>query len=340
MESENYGVRTVAIEGGDQVGKGDAILHLSRALEEEGESISMLALPFYALPIGMSIRKMLCTDQESLKQIEGLEDVIGTARQTEMAMAMFALNRLEVLGTLEKVDGLLMLDRSAFSHALTISYNIFLGNIPKEEMGEFAYKGLSMDELFINTLNLPNCVLNLRTEKTKWNATRGKGEDMYEREEVQEICDDVYDIFQEYAKDGWKNIITRKDDKWRSREDILQENLEFVHKRIPQKRTINGGLNILSAKDISKDIYPNCVVSPEDEKAWMEAVLLNDKSGMYRSSISIAEQIAKGVAKMTLSSEIKEGFKRILDEYPEVYSLLEAFAGVHYVSVLRKTINE
>ena len=82
------------------------------------------------------------------------------------------------------------------------------------------------------------------------------------------------------------------------------------------------------------------MVSPEDEKAWMEAVLLNDKSGMYRSSISIAEQIAKGVAKMTLSSEIKEGFKRILDEYPEVYSLLEAFAGVHYVSVLRKTINE
>ena len=274
MEGENYGVRTVAIEGGDQVGKGDAILHLSEALEEEGESISMLALPFYALPIGMSIRKMLCTNQESLKQIEGLNDVVGTARQTEIAMAMFTLNRLEVLGTLEKVDGLLLLDRSAFSHAVTISYNIFLGNVPKEEMAEFAYKGLSMDELFINTLNLSNCVLNLRTEKTKWNATRGKGEDMYEREEVQEICDDVCDIFQEYAKE------------------------------------------------------------------WMEAVLLNDKPRMYRSSIKIAEQIANGVKKMTLSSEIKESFKRILNEYPEVYNLLEAFAGVHYVSVLRKVENE
>ena len=274
MEGENYGVRTVAIEGGDQVGKGDGILNLSEALEEEGESISMLALPFYALPIGMSIRKMLCTNQESLKQIEGLNDIVGTARQTEMAMAMFTLNRLEVLGTLEKVDGLLLLDRSAFSHAVTISYNIFLGNVPKEEMAEFAYKGLSMDELFINTLNLSNCVLNLRTEKTKWNAARGKGEDMYEREEVQEICDAVCDIFQEYAKE------------------------------------------------------------------WMEAVLLNDKPRMYRSSIKIAEQIANGVKKMTLSSEIKESFKRILNEYPEVYNLLEAFAGVHYVSVLRKVENE
>ncbi len=340
MEDGNYGTRTVAIEGGDQVGKGDAILNLSRALVEEGESITMLALPFYALPIGMSIRKMLCTNQENLRKINGLEDVVGTPRQTEIAMAMFALNRLEVLKTLEKAEGLVILDRSAFSHALTISYNIFLGNIPKEEMEEFAYKGIDMDQLFIDELNLSNCVLNLRTEKSKWNASRGNGEDLYEREEVQDICDSVYDVFKEYSKEGWKNVVTRKDDKWRSREDILQDNLEFVHSRISSKREKLGHLRVLSAKDISNDIYPDIQLSPKDEESWMEAVLANDKQKMYQASINIAEEIAKGIKTVQLSTEIREQFKKILGEYPEVYSLLEAFAGSHYVLVLREAVNE
>ena len=340
MESENYGVRTVAIEGGDQVGKGDAILNLSKAFVEEGENVSMLALPFYALPIGMSVRKMLCSNQENLKGIEGLEDVVGTPRQTEIAMAMFALNRLEVLKTLEKAEGLVMLDRSAFSHALTISYNIFLGNIPKEDMDEFAYKGIDLDQLFIDKLNLANCVLNLRTEKSKWNAARGNGEDMYEREEVQDICDSVYDVFKEYSKEGWKNVVTRKDDKWRSREDILQDNLEFVHSRISSKSGKQGNLEILSPKDISNDIYPDIQLSPKEEGLWMEAVLANDKQKMYQASINIAEEIAKGIKTIQLSPEIKEQFKKILSEYPEVYSLLEAFAGNHYVLVLRKAVNE
>jgi len=340
MEDENYGVRTVTIEGGDQVGKGDAILNLSRALVEEGESITMLALPFYALPVGMSIRKMLCTNQEGLKKIDGLEDVVGTSRQTEIAMAMFALNRLEVLKTLEKAEGLVMLDRSAFSHALTISYNIFLGNIPKEDMEEFAYKGIDMDQLFIDELYLSNCVLNLRTENSRWNATRGGGEDMHERGEVQDICDGVYDVFKEYSKEGWKNVVTREDDKWRSREDILQDNLEFVHSRISSKRLKQGSLKILSAKDISNDIYPSIQLSQKEEESWMEAVLANDKQKMYQASINIAEEIAKGIKTVQLSPEIKEQFKKILDEYPEAYSLLEAFAGSHYVLVLRKAVNE
>jgi len=340
MEVENYGARTVAIEGGDQVGKGDAILNLSKALVEQGESVTMLALPFYALPIGMAIRKMLCSSQEDLRKIEGLEDIIGTSRQTEIAMAMFALNRLEVLDTLKKSQGLLMLDRSAFSHALTISYNIFLGNIPREKMEEFAYKGIAMDQLFINELNLSNCVLNLRTEKSKWNAARGNGEDMYEREEVQDICDSVYDVFKEYSKEGWKNIITRKDDKWRSREDILQENLEFVHDRISFKKGNKGNLSILSAKGISNDIYPNVNISPKEEKLWMEAIVDNDKQKMYQTSVNIAQEIAGKVEKVSISLEIKEAFKKILDEYPEVYSLLETFAGSHYVLLLREALNE
>lgn len=340
MEMENYGVRTVAIEGGDQVGKGDAILHLSRALVEEGESVTMLALPFYALPIGMSIRKMLCSNQGSLREIEGLDDVVGTPRQTEIAMAMFALNRLEVLKTLEESEGVIILDRSAFSHALTISYNIFLGNIPREDMKIFAYKGIDMDQLFIDKLHLSNCILNLRTEKSKWNATRGNGEDMYEREEVQDICDSVYDIFQEYSEEGWKNVVTRKDEKWRDREDILRENLEFVHSRISLKKGRMGHLRILSAKDISEDIYPGIEISPDGEKLWMDAVLVNDKQRMYQASLSIAEEISEKVKLIQLSPEIKESFKKILDEYPEVYSLLEAFVGSHYVLVLREAVNE
>lgn len=339
MEGENYETRVVAIEGGDQVGKGDAILNLAKALVEEGESITMLALPFYALPIGMGVRKMLCSSQDELKGIEGMEYVIGTSRQTEIAMAMFALNRLEVLRTLKEAEGLVMLDRSAFSHALTISYNIFLGNIQREKMEEFAYKGIEMDQLFINELNLSNCVLNLRTERSKWNATRGKGEDMYEREEVQDICDSVYDVFKKYSKEGWKKIITRKDDSWRNREDILQENLEFVHNRISPKRESKGSLKILSAKDISNDVYPDVEISPEEEKLWMEAVIANDKQRMYQASVNIAQEIANKIKEVTMSSEIKEAFKKILDKYPEVYSLLEAFAGSHYVLVLREAVN-
>lgn len=340
METENYGMRTVAIEGGDQVGKGDAILNLAKALKNEDESVTMLALPFYALPIGMGVRKMLCSSQEELRKIEDLGNIIGTSRQTEIAMVMFALNRLEVLKTLKKSQGLVMLDRSAFSHALTISYNIFLGNIPREKMEEFAYKGIVMDQLFINELNLSNCVLNLRTEKSKWNATRGNGEDMYEREEVQDICDSVYDVFKKYSKAGWKNIITRKDGKWRSREDILRENLKFVHDRLSSKKGNKGNLLILSPKEILNDIYPNVNISSKEEKLWMEAVIANDKQKMYQTSVNIAQEIADKVKKVSMSLEIKEAFKKILDEYPEVYSLLETFAGSHYVLLLKEAVNE
>jgi thymidylate kinase len=342
MEKESYRLRTVSFEGGDQVGKGDAVLNISEYLFEKGENVSVISFPLYALPFGMSIRKMLCSSQEDWENIEGMKEVVGTKRQSEIAMEMFALNRLETLDYLLKVakkGDILLFDRSSFSNALTLAYHVYLGNIKEEEIEEEIDKALHYDNLFIDQLCLKNCVLNLRTKNTSWGATRGEGEDKYERKEVQELCDAIYDSNQKKVGKGWKQIITRIDGEWRSREDIRNDCLSFISQRINLERKTKGSLSFIDLKPVVASMYPGITVPNDLYKTWLKSTKINDKKGIYESSIRIGEHISNNLIKIEMSDAVKGKFKEVLSEYPEIYALLDEFAGKKFREILVKTLN-
>lgn len=342
METESYRIRTVSIEGGDQVGKGDAVLNMANYLSEFGENVSVLSYPMYALPIGMSIRKMLCSGQEDWKKIEGMEDVIGTKTQTEIAMAMFALNRLETLDYLSsavKEGDIFLFDRSSFSNALTLAYHIFLGNVKEKEIEEEVDKALSFDNLFINELNLKNCILNLKTENTQWNASRGEGEDKYERKEVQDICDLTYSCYENKIGSGWKQVITKRDGKWVDRDNIRDKCVSFVSERVGINKKKAGSLTFIRLDSITSVIYPKVEIPQDILNNWENSTRINDKKGIYESSIKIGEYISNNLDKIDMTKEVKMQFKKILDKYPEIYPLLGEFAGKKFSDILVKTLN-
>jgi thymidylate kinase len=51
--------RVISCEGGDQCGKGDAILTFRKKFLERGVSITFSSFPLYASPFGTCIRKFL-----------------------------------------------------------------------------------------------------------------------------------------------------------------------------------------------------------------------------------------------------------------------------------------
>ena len=57
MEIESYG--SVYIEGGDQLGKGDATSRVVRELEADGVNLTFSSFPIYATPTGAIIRSFL-----------------------------------------------------------------------------------------------------------------------------------------------------------------------------------------------------------------------------------------------------------------------------------------
>lgn len=344
MAGENYEMRSVVFEGGDQVGKGDAAINVANELCEKGEDVILVSFPFYATPIGTTIRLVLSGGYDEFKEIPEMKDAIGNSRQTECAMALFALNRLETLSCLEnygKEGRFLVFDRSSYSHALTISYNMVSGAISKDELSSVVENAITMDLAFIEALNLKNCVVQLCRRNSKWKATRGEGEDSYESSDVQEICDDVYSQFAERIGGGWTKTVTRDDDSWRDRSEIRDEIMEHINKRIATKQTKgSGSFGILKLDDAIGCIYPGVELDEEEIAAWNKALEINDKKRMYQSAVSIGRNMALGIENIVLDPKTKSAMRAIFEEYPECYSLLAHFVGESYAVKLSRVIND
>lgn len=344
MEKENYEIKSVVFEGGDQVGKGDAAINVAKELSEKGEDVILVSFPFYATPIGTTIRLVLSGGYDEFKEIPAMKDAIGNSRQTECVMALFALNRLETLSCLKNLgeEGkFLVFDRSSYSHALTISYNMVSGAISDEELNYVVENAIGMDIAFIEALNLKNCVVQLCRKNSKWSATRGEGEDKYESRDVQEICDDVYSKFSERVGRGWVKIITREGDNWRERSTIKDEIMEHINRRITQRQEgESGNFEILKLDEAIGCIYPDVELDKDEIATWNYALDMNDKKRMYQSAVNIGRSMAMGITQIILDPKTKNAMGAIFEEYPECYALLAHFVGESYAIKLSKAINE
>lgn len=329
----NY--RVLSCEGGDQVGKADAIITLGEQMLLKGISITSASFPIYATPIGNTIRIMLKNG--------GGEFGLSHEDELIIKMALFALNRLEFLDIFlseEKYKRtLIVFDRSAFSNALTIAYAIStIPRIDEKKIKETVDLALRLDSLFIDSLNLKNCVVQLVSKQKNWKNTRGKGADLHESTEVQARCDHVYEIYEGRVGPGWGKIVTRENGNWREREDIFNDIEKFVFERLGEFEMSKKPQEFeVGIKGIQKNIYCGSRVNARDLDKYLNSIRENDKEAMYFLSVGIKDAIVESCEEVCFRNKcVRKVFKSILEEFPQIVDILCCNVGEEFVHRLVK----
>jgi len=320
----------IDFEGADQVGKGDAVKNFSKYTSVLGLHSCIIAFPYYCTPIGYIIRDTL---------LNGFPNEIKKDKEVEIKMALFALNRIEILNCIEQNEmfDLYIFDRGPFSNALTIAYHLFANPREISRKNRLVSDALHLDLYFRETLNIDNCVVCLRYKDVEWKKERkNDGGDLYERKEVQDISGEVYDIFENEIGEGWKNVVTKDKNGWRSREDIREECVEFAINRgiLPKSAITNRIVKpyYLSIDEIEKYLYPNSDVSEYLKRSWLDAVAKNDKNKVYLLSGEIAKAFVSTTGPLIWNSDkIVEQVKNILNSFPEILDILTIKYGKSFV---------
>lgn len=333
MEKQNY--RVISFEGGDQVGKGDALNFFSKEIvEREDIDIVCSSFPIYGTPIGNTIKVLL--------KEGGKKFALDHREELEVKMSLFALNRLEFLEVFlsEDIpqDSLILFDRSAFSSALTIGYAMKeIPGMTKEEVEELVRTALSLDALLIRTLDLTRCVVQPVVEDEDWSNARGGEIDLHEDSEVQRYANYVYSVYEEIVGDGWKRVPTKEGGKWREREDIFDDIYSFALARLGPVGTVrsNGRKFDVGIREIMENIYVGSTVEQDLLDEYVSSIINNDKDLMYLTSIKVKEQICSSYERIVFKNQaVREAFKEILFKYSRVEDALRYNLGAKFINKL------
>lgn len=330
---------SVDFEGSDQVGKGDAVKNFSLQLSSLGFPVFVISFPYYATPLGFLIRQIL---------LNGFDDSIhiDSKRVLNIKMALFALNRLEILNCILslKQPYIFLFDRGPFSNALTISYHLFSAEKEFERVQEFVNTAISLDEFFLKQLNINNCVIRLKYSDIQWEKSRkGEVSDLHERKEVQDISEYVYTIIEKSVGEGWKNITTKDASGWRKREDIRDECLKFVLSRGPldtfEKKKVKR-IKYLGIGDIQKYLYLGCEISKKLKREWRCAIGTNNKKKVYLLAESISQAFVGTTEPVSWCNEqIAREVGRFFREYPEISDIIKNKYGEIFLSNFLKLVS-
>jgi thymidylate kinase len=349
QKSPNSTFNSVVIEGGDQVGKGDTSCSLISEFENEDIPVTRLSFPQYSTPLGHIIRRVLTEDNRETLQ----------KRDIEVRGMLYALDRLQaaesILRRPEILKGVLLWDRSPFSHSLTISYGLTkVENFSQDDVRELAELGIYMEDFLISTFNLNNCVIELIKRDSYWSSLRNGGEDQYETKDVQERASEVYKIYSDIIGNGWKRVFVDKEiDKstrssdlpnWRERKERDTEVIDFINQRIPinnlkddQARTVDR----IDVVDISKDIYGVDTKGMEEVLDFYNALDKNDKNTIYEKGGQIADYIIQNSKGFELKNEgVINSMRKIFRAYPECLSIIEYHYGDKFRQNIQEVINE
>lgn len=331
--------KCITFEGLDQVGKGDAVKNLSLQILNSGYTTCVISFPYYATPLGFSIRKIL---------VNGITDSIkiSKSREVELKMVLFALNRLEILSCIlsntEKYD-VFVFDRGPFSCVLTIAYHVSENSTELKNIEFFVEKGLEFDLYFRDTLNIDNCVIYIKHKDIEWERSRGnEKEDLHESDGVQKISADIYNICANKIPTGWHEVVTKDRDGWRERDNIKQECFDIgvkcnVLDRKDSKR--NGVLTYLGIEEIQEFLYKGSLVDDKLKREWMVAIQSNDKKEVYRVSELISSMLADSTELLSWNDKgIARYVKLLIDKYPEVLDILSSSYGKTFVGKFKKSL--
>lgn len=333
MESSDY--RAICLEGGDQVGKADATNNLFLGLEKLNINLTPSSFPIYSTPIGASIRLLL--KQGCPEEILPLENSL------EARMALFALNRLEFMAVLltepKYSESFLLFDRSPFSNALTISYGLTsLDSCNENDLMKYINMSLDLDSLMISKLGLGRCIVQLQSKRKSWENVRMEQGDQYEREEVQEKCDMVYDMYKGVVGPGWHQVVTKNEFGWREKGEIYEDILEIIRATYGEMDNIKNGINQpLGFSEITETLYPEANFDNAKLEVYQTALKDNNKNEMYESAVILGKQVATSCAKVEINDkEVRSEFRRILINVPETVNILRYFLGDIFVEKLLK----
>lgn len=324
---------SVDIEGGDQVGKGDAVKNLSQELANEGFDVSVISFPCYFSPIGNAVRAVL---KEDIFDDLGLD----SKESVSSKMALFALNRLEILNHLvsEKDEKLFVFDRGPFSNALTIAYALSKGLEAgyQEELVDIAFY---LDSLFRKEMRVDDCVIRIFTESNSWSKVREDG-DLHESKDVQDISDSIYGIFRSKIQENWKDILSKSRDGWRTREDIMVDCLQFVKERNKlEPSRISKSPKYLQVGKSLESLYKGIRIDQRALNMLEVSLAVNDKQGMYESSSLISQNVVNSVKEIGWYNEgIRNEVKKLLDTYDSILLLLERIYGEEFVLKFLKSV--
>lgn len=330
--------KSVTYEGGDQVGKGDAVTNLAEYLSELGVETEVVQFPYYSAPMGYLVRDIL---------VNNISDDLGidNERKLDIKLAFFALNRLEILNCLECCEerDIYVFDRGPHSCALTIAYDISNRDSWSEEYIQNAIdKGLNFDSYFIDTLNIANCIICLKHNGMVWKASRGEGEDLHESEDVQRLSEEVYTLIERRVGEGWKNVITKSEKGWEDREKIRDRVLSFMVKRgFPVNCGDGRELEpeYLGISEIQNSMYIGSQVDKELKKAWMVAIRSNNKKEVYSLAKDISKAFVAGTERVLWHSlGVRGAFKEILDDYPEICYIISNKYGDRFLNKLLESL--
>ena len=336
MEIASYG--SVCIEGGDQLGKGDATSRIVSALEADGVNLTFSSFQIYATTIGSVIRSLLKEgiSDEKLKGIDTLD----------VRMTLFALNRLEFMDVYlndEKYrDTILVLDRSPFSNAVSIGYWLSLQeDWNEEEVAGYIDRAMDLEYLMISKLGLDRCVVQLISEEGGWRDIREKEVDQYEKSDVQENCAKVYEMYKDIVGAGWHQVVTKSDEGWRSRDDIWNDIDRILVSTYGDMNGVRQGLrHDIGFKEIVENMYPKAQYNKKMYHMYDSAIKENVKDIMYTSGLKLGQQVADSCMNIKFSNEeVRKEFERILVATPDTIKVFEHFLGMGFVNKLKRALS-
>jgi thymidylate kinase len=341
MRNNTY--RTLAVEGGDQVGKGSAIINFTNRIVDSGQDVVSISLPTYATPLGSLIRKIL---REGIFDIPELKDIVGTEKELLVRLTTYALNRLEVLDVIlsgNYEDKILAFDRSVFSHALTLAYGLArMEGITDKKISELIDFVFMSESEIINTLGLDDCVVQLKKDE-EWVNNRSGLSDLFEEGDVQNLANYTYDLFAKRIGDGWKNVYSKKDGKWISHEDIYDEIRDFFLSKYPDIELKNdaGSSELLYIVNIAENMYIGSEIENSLLKKYTESLTGNDKDTMYVTGWEIAKQVIDSTQKIEIHSDtVKSAYRKLVKETPLVKFAIKHYLGERYLNLLMDAIDE
>ena len=333
--------KCINFEGLDQVGKGDAVKNLSLEISKLGYNTCVISFPYYATPLGFLIRDIL---------VNGFpEDIkVNKSREIEIKMVLFALNRLEILNCIfsDNRYDIYIFDRGPFSCALTIGYHISQHREDLNSMEYFVDKGLYFDSYFRDILNVDNCVIYLKHMGIEWKGSRQqKGDDLYEKSDVQRISANVYSILGKKVGKGWSSVVTKDKEGWRDRCSIKDECIKISKKRgvfgIENPTSGRRSLKYLGIKEVQKFLYIGSDVSKAISTDWISAIKKNDKKEVYRvSEIVSGSLVSTTEAIRWYDEEMVRFIKVLIKEYPEILDIIYNKYGKSFVDKFVDSLNE
>lgn len=313
----------INFEGLDQVGKGDAVKNFSLEIAQNGHRTCVISFPYYATPIGYIIRDFL---------VNGIPETLKLSKKAEIEtkMAIFALNRLEILSCMlsNKEFDIYVFDRGPYSAALTIGYHMFQNKEDLKNVNHYVNRGLEFDQYFRDVLGTDNCVIYLKHKGIEWEKSRSRDKgDLYERLEVQDISSGIYDILKKTIGDGWNTVITKDINGWRDREGIKKDCLRFAKERdvISNIKKDASFISVyLGIDQIAQSLYVGSKVDNELKEAWMFAIMNNDKKEVYRVSEIVSNALATTTELISWSdSSLAEYIRLLIDEFPQISDIIE-----------------